>query len=120
MEGMNEGTQRMTLGEYIERMKAGWGFWRGSRVQRIGIALDCAIPPQMREIAVDVSFLKGNYGSGPNFHYTYEWRVDGIPVPGLEPGKLEPSAADRLFGYTAGMLPGLYLRPNGFCVSYEY
>jgi len=117
---MNEGTEKMKLGEFIARMKQGWGFWRGSRVQRIGAALDAAVPADMRDKPVTVEFVKGNYGSGPNFHYTYEWRVDGIEVPGLEPGKLEPSSADRLFGYTAGMIPNLYCRPNGFCVSYEY
>ena len=110
----------MTLGEFITRMKAGWGFWRGGRVERIGTALDLAVPAGMRDIPVKVSFSKGNYGSGPNFHYTYEWRVDGIEVPDLQPGKLEPSAADRLFGYTSGMLPNLYTRANGFVVSYEY
>jgi hypothetical protein len=110
----------MTLGAFIAKMKDGWGFWRGSRVQRIGAALDQAVPAAMRDHPIKVSFIKGNYGSGPNFHYTYEWRVDGIEVPTLTPGKLEPSAADRLFGYTAGMLPEIYTRHNGFVVSYEY
>jgi hypothetical protein len=110
----------MTLGEFIAKMKAGWGFWRGSRVQRIGAALDLAVPTGIRQLPVKVTFLKGNYGRGPNFHYTYEWRVDGVEVTDLQPGKLKPSTADRLFGYTAGMLPELYARANGFVVSYEY
>lgn len=110
----------MTLGEFIAKMKDGWGFWRGSRVQRIGNALDVVVPTAMHDVPVKVTFIKGNYGSGPNFHYTYQWRVDGVEVPTLQPGKLEPSQADRLFGYTAGMLPNLYCRAGGFVVSYEY
>lgn len=117
---MNEITDTaMTLGEFIAKMKAGWGFWRRCRAQRIGTALDLAIPNGMREMSVKVTFQKGSYGSGPDFHYTYEWRVEGVDVP-VQPGKLEPSTADGLFGYTAGMLPELHARANGFVVRYKY
>ena len=102
-------TQKMTLGEFIARMKKGWGFGTCVHPQFNGIgALEAAIPVDIRDKLVTVEFVTRKYdflaenGSSPNFHYTYtyEWIVDGFEI--------------------AVLVPNLYRRPNGFCVSYEY
>jgi hypothetical protein len=112
--------ENMSLDDFIARMKAGWGFWRGGTVKRIGLALDAAFPPDGRNVTVTVAFRKGSYGSGPNFHYTYEWEVEGpIPSPSTS-GTLPPSETDRLFGYLREQLPELAVTDAGFKVGYVW
>lgn len=113
-------TEKMTLGDFISRMNKGWGFRRPYRPAQIGAMLEQLIPEMLRENKVEIEFLNGHYGSGPNFHYTYEWRVRGVSVPELRPTKLAPSEVDRLFGCTSKMLPQLFLTADGFYVRYEW
>jgi hypothetical protein len=94
---------KMSLGDYIARMKAGWGFHRPYRVMRIGEALARLFPEETREKEVQVEFKKGSYGYGPNFHYTYSWYVEGISLP--KEGVLSPSESDLMFGYSSRSLP---------------
>jgi hypothetical protein len=108
----------MTLGEFIAAMKHGWGFWRASTVQRIGAGLEQVFNGHDLTVPVEVNFIKGSYGGGPNFHYTYDWYVANVAPP-VE-GKLQPSTADIAFGYTSAMLPELRPADNGFRVGYVW
>ncbi len=111
-------TKVMTLGEFIAEMKSGWGFWRAGRVQRIGEALAKAFDGKPLDVPVEVKFISDTSGDGPNFHYLYDWVVNGIPSP--TEGKLPPSTADVMFGYTSGMLPELHKTETGFRVGYVW
>jgi len=111
---------KMTLGEFIERMKDGWGFWRKSRVRRIGQALDNMIPHHLREKEVEVEYIRDSYGWGSDFHYSYMWRVEGVNFKGVMEGRLKPSTSDLVFGYSGVNLPYLSVIDNGFIVGYDW
>lgn len=120
----------MTLKEYIERMKEGWGFARPGRVQQIGHALEqvFADSPAL-EAEVSVQYKSNSWGYGPNGGTNYRWVVTGVALP--QEGVLSPSIADQIFGYGRNGLPVLYnltpaelevLAPGakaGFVASYE-
>jgi hypothetical protein len=110
----------MTLGEFIAAMQDGWGFWRASRVQRIGAALAVSFQsPEALALPVTVAYISDSSGSGPGFRYIHRWEVSGGNVPETTEGKLPPSCADKLFGYVSGNLPELRRTPYGFSVGYE-
>jgi len=109
----------MTLGEFIQQMKEGWGFWRPYRVQRIGNALDEIIPGGLRGKIVDVRHEAGSYGYGCNCYYWYLWRVNGVKLEGVSEGRLGPDEVDYVFGFHKGNLPYLVLTDEGFEVGYE-
>ena len=110
--------EKMKLEAFIERMKAGWGFWRPHRVQRIGHALDKIIPPHLRDEEVEVSFHQSSSGCGPSHVYSYRWEVRGVKLP-IE-GRLAPSESDVVFGFSRGMLPILRNTEDGFVVGYDW
>ena len=65
----------MSLGEFISRMKDGWGFWRPNRVKMIGRALDDFIPNEMRNVKVVVIHI------WPKVSNWYLWEVWGVEIP---------------------------------------
>lgn len=113
------GGVRMTLGQFIEEMKKGWGFVRPWRVMAIGQALDRVVPEELRSIRVLVKYCRGSYGWGPDFRYTYRWAVKGVQLPAVG-GRLSPSITDCVFGYRVENLPFLTLCEDGFVVGYDW
>jgi len=112
--------ETMTLGEFISAMQAGWMFRRGGgRVQRIGDELARIFPLESLPTPVTVTYISSNYGSGPSFHYTFDWEVAGS-LPQVLGGTLPPNDIDRAFGFLAGNLPELRVTPSGFSVGFEW
>ena len=107
---------KMTLGEFIDRMKAGWGFAMPGRVQRIGAALDTVVPPEDRNVEVEVEYVHASGGHGPEGYSSYTWKVKGYTLP--REGTLAPSLVDRIFGYSS--LPFIInsLLGDGFLCGY--
>jgi len=73
----------MSLEEFINEMKTGYGFRRPYRVKRIGDALDAMLPKDknFRATLVEVKYIADSYGYGPDFHYSYTWKVRGVKLP---------------------------------------
>jgi hypothetical protein len=113
---------RMTLRDFIEQMKAGWGFWRPHRVSQIGLALE-ALAQRLEldlDTPVEVEFKRGSYGWGPSFHYTYRWYVKGVSLPREREGRLPPGVPEVMFGYRLEELPFLQVDEEGFTVGYDW
>lgn len=86
---------KITLGDFIEKMKSGWGFARPGNVMAIGRALDKLIPKEDRNQEVEVNFQTWTSGYGAGFHYHYRWYVAGYQIPENVSVK---TSADALFG----------------------
>lgn len=73
--------EKMTLGEFIKRMKNGWGFARPFHVVQIAETLEEIIPQEDYLKEVQVKFIYRTTGSGPTHRYHYRWEVRGYKLP---------------------------------------
>ena len=71
----------MTLGQFIEEMKKGYGFYMSSYVKLIGDELDKRFGDREKEKEVIVKYKDDHVGEGRNFMYRYIWEVSGIQSP---------------------------------------
>lgn len=109
--------KQMTLREFIEEMKRGWGFARPGRVKRIGRALEMLIPYELLDETVEVEFKRGSSGSGPrDFRYWYLWTVKGREFE--EKSLRVKSLVDQVFGYSS--LPEIRFTKEGLQIYYEW
>lgn len=108
------GKAEMTLQEFIDEMKKGWGFARPGRVMQIGYALDKIIPAEDRNRIVKVNFESDTSGWGPNFHYHYRWYVKGYKPP-VE-GNIH-TTSDVIFGSVKKFIHPI---EDGFVCGYDW
>lgn len=107
---------KMPLGEFIEKMKAGWGFYRPYQVIRAGQRLAQIFKEQeVLNKEVNVTFISASYGKE---HY-YDWKVEGVGLPTGETEILFPGTPDILFGSSIDRLPTLiHLDGHSFSVYF--
>ena len=108
---------KMTLREFIKKIRTGWGFAKPYEVIRIGEALDATIPQDILDKEVEVKYEKWTDGYGPDFHYHYRWYVNGVRLQ-LENGQLAPTEVDLMFGYQS--LPHFRVYDDGFVVGFDW
>ncbi|WP_238803325.1 helix-turn-helix domain-containing protein [Anoxybacillus sp. LAT_26] len=68
----------MTLGQFIEEMKKGYGFYMPTYVKSIGNELERRFNDDDKEKEVTVKYTSDHVGEGPNFMYRFIWEVSGI------------------------------------------
>lgn len=68
----------MTLGQFIEEMKKGYGFYMPSYVKAIGNELERRFNDDDKEKEVTVKYTSDHVGEGPNFMYRFIWEVSGV------------------------------------------
>ena len=101
---MKKETKTMLLREFIEKMKAGWGFYRPYQVIRAGQRLAQIFKEQeVLNKEVNVTFISASHGKE---HY-YDWKVEGVGLPTGETEILSPGTPDILFGSSIDRLPTL-------------
>jgi len=71
----------MTLRQFIEEMKKGYGFYMPTYVKLIGNELDRRFNDDEKEKEVTVKYTSDHVGEGPNFMYRFIWEVSGIQSP---------------------------------------
>lgn len=71
----------MTLGQFIEEMKKGYGFRMPTYVKFIGNELERRFNDDDKEKEVTVKYTSDHVGEGPNFMYRFIWEVSGIQSP---------------------------------------
>ena len=113
---MRKETKTMLLSEFIEKMKAGWGFYSSYRVRRAGQRLAQLFTDQeVLNKEVNVTFISASHGP----EHIYDWIVEGVGLPTGETEILSPGTPDILFGSSSDRLPTLiYLDANSFSVYY--
>ena len=100
----------MTLHEFIQKMKAGWGFARPGVVTYIGEALEKLGLP---DVPITVEFSQVSSGQGPAHLYIYRWHVTGVTLPADYEDRLPKGAAELFYIYPD-------LGNNGFYVGYHW
>jgi len=114
----------MTLQEFIDKMKNGWGFRNPYRVKIIGYALDLNLPDYIRDREVHVSYESSHSGYGPNFHHHYTWDVagDGLAkdIEDVDDTRFEVTRLQEYFGYMLEYRPYFAKTPRGFVVGYSW
>ncbi len=108
----------LSLGALIDALRQGEGWFDPTIPRRLGHALDALIPAEDRATSVTVTFLRGSYGYGPDFHYMYEWRVTGYRLP--QEGRLAPTTREIVFGFRNAELPRLSNTEDGFVAYAEW
>lgn len=68
----------MTLGQFIEEMKKGYGFYMPTYVKSIGNELERRFNDDDKEKEVTVKYTSDHVGEGSNFMYRFIWEVSGI------------------------------------------
>lgn len=67
-----------TLKDFAADMAAGYGFWSGYYPRLIGQDLLRLLTEEELATPVKkVELVKGSFGTGPDFHYTYDWELRG-------------------------------------------
>ncbi len=112
--------EKMTLGEFIERMKSGWGFARPGRVRAIGMGLErmAHLAGLDLDLTVEVEFKRSSSGWGTDHRYSYRWRVRGVTIPHQFDRMAIASPEDTVFGNLS--LASLTVLADGFEVGYEW
>ena len=107
---------KMPLGEFIEKMKAGWGFYRPYQVIRAGQRLaQLFTTDEILNKEVNVTFISASYGKE---HY-YDWKVEGVGLPTGKTEILSPGTPDILFGSSIDrLLTLIHLDEHSFSVYF--
>ena len=71
----------MTLGQFIEEMKKGYGFAMSTYVKLVGKELEGRFNDSDKEKEVIVKYKDDHVGEGPDFMYRYIWEINGIESP---------------------------------------
>jgi len=103
---MNAQVENMSLKDFIDEMKSGWNFRRTLRVRQIGQAIKDIFVGRENDLAtmITVKYDSGSYGYGPSFHYTYDWEIIGVELPGEQ--SLDYYQARNLYPITGGFRCG--------------
>jgi len=102
---MKRTVEKMTLGQFIDKMKRGWGFWNPFYVTWNGETLErFFINSSDLDKVVEVEFISDSVGYAPNFHYRYTWNVKGTNLPEKEIKLPRGSAKQGENGFTVQFL----------------
>ncbi|UYL94090.1 hypothetical protein PK51_gp59 [Geobacillus phage vB_GthS_PK5.1] len=71
----------MTLRQFIEEMKKGYGFAMSTYVELVGKELEGRFNDSDKEKEVIVNYKDDHVGEGPDFMYRYIWEINGIESP---------------------------------------
>jgi hypothetical protein len=72
-----EGIMTMSLADFLNRMKNGWGFVYPLYVTELGRVLRAVVEALglNQDYTVEVDYARSTRGSGTDFHYEYRWIV---------------------------------------------